>query len=64
MTSSLQAFLPELVLLAGALGLFFVTLKKDGAETARSVVLLTALAALVACAFSFGSQATLFDSTG
>jgi NADH-quinone oxidoreductase subunit N len=61
MTPSLQAFLPELVLLAGALGLFFVTLKRNGAETARTVILLTALAALLACVWSLGSQATLFD---
>ena len=62
MTSSFLAFLPELVLLTGALGLFCSTLlSKDAATTARTIALVTAAAALLACVLTLGSSATLFD---
>lgn len=57
----LIAFLPELVLLVGALVLFFVALGEARAQQAKSVALATALAALLASLFCLGQQATLFD---
>jgi NADH-quinone oxidoreductase subunit N len=55
------AFLPELVLLAGALALFFIALGEDREKPARIVTLLTAGAVLLAALFTFGRQAVLFD---
>jgi len=55
------AFLPELVLLAGALALFVTTLGKSGAPRARAVALFTSLAAILAAALCLGRQATLFN---
>ncbi len=55
------AFLPELVLLLGALALFFVSLGESRTKLAKSVALATALAAIAASALCFSQQATLFD---
>ncbi|MBI5380742.1 MAG: NADH-quinone oxidoreductase subunit N [Opitutae bacterium] len=54
------AFLPELVLLAGALGLFVVTLGAARGATARTTALFVALALVVASALSLHQEATLF----
>jgi NADH-quinone oxidoreductase subunit N len=59
--SSLMAFLPELVLLAGGGVLFFVSIGENLAGRARFVALLTALATLVACAASLSQEAVLFS---
>ncbi len=59
--SSFLAFLPELVLLAGGLLLFVVTLGESQGERARQVALGTAFAVLIACAFSLRQQAVLFS---
>jgi NADH-quinone oxidoreductase subunit N len=56
----LLAFLPELVLLAGALALFVVTLGEARTTLARTVALLTACATLVAGVLALGTQADLF----
>ncbi|HYG34843.1 MAG TPA: NADH-quinone oxidoreductase subunit N [Clostridia bacterium] len=56
-----MAFLPELVLLAGALVLFFVTLGESRSKEARTVALVTSIIAIVACAFCLGQQAMLFN---
>ena len=56
-----MAFLPELVLLAGALGLFFVCLGEDRVRQARLVALVTSIAGIAACVLCMGQQATLFD---
>lgn len=61
MTSFLQAFLPELVMLAGALGLFAVALGEGKSRAARSVALFVSLATVLACVFSLHAEATLFD---
>ena len=62
MTSgTLTAFLPELVLLLGALALFVISLGNSRAKPARAVALATSVAALLACAFCLGQQATLFS---
>ena len=54
-------FLPELILSAGALVLFILTLGNDGLRNARRVAIATAVAMIVACAFSLSQQAVLFD---
>src|SRR5579859_4046151 len=54
-------FLPELVLLLGALILFFVSLGDSRAKQAKAVALATAVAALVASVFCLNQQTTLFD---
>jgi len=59
--SSFMAFLPELVLLAGALALFVVCLGDARDRQARVTALAFALAAIVACVVCFGQQAVLFD---
>jgi NADH-quinone oxidoreductase subunit N len=59
--ASLLAFLPELTLLSGALALFLVSLGDQLVRRARQVALITALATLVACLFSLGQEAVLFD---
>lgn len=61
MTSFIQAFLPELVLLAGALGLFIVALGEGKTRSARTLTLFVALATVLACVYSRHAQATLFD---
>ena len=55
------AFLPELVLLAGALGLFAVTVSDAGPRRARTAALGLALATIVAAVFALGAQAALFS---
>jgi NADH-quinone oxidoreductase subunit N len=62
MTSqTLIAFLPELVLLLGALGLFVLMLGESRARPARAVALLTAGAAVLASAGCLGQKAMLFN---
>jgi NADH-quinone oxidoreductase subunit N len=56
-----MAFLPELILLAGALALFVICLGEGRARQARLAALLTALATAAACAFCWGQDAVLFD---
>lgn len=56
-----MAFLPELVLLAGALAVFVITLDQGKVQRARVASLVTALALVAACAVTMGSEATLFD---
>jgi NADH-quinone oxidoreductase subunit N len=60
-TSTLTAFLPELVLLAGALALFVTTLGQSRVRQARTVALVTSLAAVLAAALCLGQKATLFN---
>jgi NADH-quinone oxidoreductase subunit N len=62
MSSPFLVFLPELLLLAGALGLFFVSLGEGRVRLARNVTLATAAAVLLASLFTFGQQAVLFDA--
>lgn len=57
----LKTFLPELVLLAGALVLFVITLGESRARQARTAALATALAAIVASILCLGQQGDLFD---
>jgi NADH-quinone oxidoreductase subunit N len=54
-------FLPELVLLAGALGLFVVTLGASQQKLARTVALLVGFATLAAAAASLHQQGELFS---
>jgi NADH-quinone oxidoreductase subunit N len=61
MTPFIQAFLPELVMLAGALGLFIVALGDDKTRQARTLSLFIGLATVIACVVSLHSQALLFD---
>jgi NADH-quinone oxidoreductase subunit N len=56
-----MAFLPELVLLAGALVLFLVTLGDGRVRQARTVALITSLATILACIVCLGQNATLFS---
>ncbi|MDD2765880.1 MAG: NADH-quinone oxidoreductase subunit N [Opitutaceae bacterium] len=60
MTFVLQ-FLPELVLLVGALGLFVVALGESRQKLARAVALVTAFAAIGAAALTLGQHADLFS---
>jgi len=55
------AFLPELVLLSGALVLFGICLGESRGPQARIAALATALATIVAGALAWGQQAVLFD---
>src|SRR5579862_7148549 len=55
------AFLPELVLLFGALALFFVSLGESRTKLAKLVALSTALAAIAASVMCLGEHGTLFD---
>jgi NADH-quinone oxidoreductase subunit N len=57
----IAAFLPELVLLLGALAIFFVTLGDSRAKQARTVALITSCLAIVSALLCLGQQATLFD---
>ncbi len=61
MTTPLLAFLPELVLLAGALAAFLTTLGDQRVQQARGVALMTAVAAIIACVSTLGQDATLFS---
>jgi NADH-quinone oxidoreductase subunit N len=54
-------FLPELVLLGGALALFVVALGESRAKLARTVALVVALAAVAAGVASLGQHAELFS---
>ncbi|MDX2111227.1 MAG: NADH-quinone oxidoreductase subunit N [Verrucomicrobiota bacterium] len=56
-----MAFLPELVLLAGILTLFAVSLQKGQQRVSLYVSLGTALLGLVACFATYGLETTLFD---
>ena len=56
-----MAFLPEMVLLAGALALFLVTLGEGRVRQARTVALISSVAAIIACILSLGENATLFS---
>lgn len=55
------AFLPELVLLSGALVGFVVCLGNSRGTLAKTVAFSTAMAAILACLVSFKQEATLFD---
>ncbi len=55
------AFLPELVLLGGALVLFFVSLGEGAAATAQRVAWVTALVASGASLLALGQKTVLFD---
>jgi NADH-quinone oxidoreductase subunit N len=57
----LQAFLPELVLLLGALVLFVISLGESRTQQARRAALAAALAAIITTALCWGQQAVLFD---
>ncbi len=59
--SSFLAFLPELVLLLGALALFFIALGESRTRQARTAALATAFAAIAAAAVCLSQKATLFD---
>lgn len=59
--TTLMAFLPELVLLGGALGLFVVTLGENRGAQARTLALLTAALVLAASVASLCQNAVLFD---
>ncbi len=56
-----MAFLPELILLAGALGLFVLCLDEPHARWARPAALASALATLLAAAGCLGQEAVLFN---
>ncbi len=56
-----MAFLPELILAAGALTLFIISLRENGAREARFAALGTASLFLASCLFCLGQQAVLFD---
>lgn len=56
-----MAFLPELMLLAGGLALFVLTLGAGQGAIARLVALLTALAVMLASVSTLGTTAVLFD---
>jgi NADH-quinone oxidoreductase subunit N len=54
-------FLPELVLLAGALGLFVITLGESQQKLARTAALIVAFATVAAAAASLGQRGELFS---
>lgn len=56
-----MAFLSELILLAGALVLFVLTLGNDGLRSARRAAITTAVVTIIACVFTLSQQAVLFD---
>src|ERR1022692_1771003 len=60
-TCPLIPFLPELVLLAGALVAFLAALGEGRVQQARGVALMTSVAAISACVFCLGQQTTLFS---
>src|SRR5262245_37122836 len=57
----IAAFVLELVLLPGALAIFFVALGDSRAKQARTVALFTSCLAIAAALLCLGQQATLFD---
>lgn len=59
-TAHIMAFLPELVVLLGALVLFVISLGESRGKQARTAALVTSLAAIVACVFCLGQRGTLF----
>ncbi len=61
MNSAFLAFLPELVLLAGALGLFLAAIADASVRAARSITLVTAALVLIGSLFTFSQQIVLFD---
>jgi NADH-quinone oxidoreductase subunit N len=58
---SLMAFLPELVLLAGALVIFVITLGEGRVRQARTAALITSIATIIACIVCQGEKDTLFS---
>jgi NADH-quinone oxidoreductase subunit N len=60
-THPITAFLPELVLLAGALVLFVISLGNSRSRLARRTALAVSAAGIVASVFCLTQQATLFD---
>jgi NADH-quinone oxidoreductase subunit N len=56
-----MAFLPELILLAGALALFVICLGDAAARSARIAAMITACVTFLACFLSLEQQAILFD---
>jgi NADH-quinone oxidoreductase subunit N len=61
MNTFVLPFLPELVLLAGSLVLFFVTLGKEDGTRSRGLSLVIAAATLLAAVVALPREATLFD---
>jgi NADH-quinone oxidoreductase subunit N len=59
--TTLASFLPELVLLCGALVLFVITLGESRGRQARAAALGISFAAIVACVACMFQQATLFS---
>ncbi len=59
--SNVLTFLPELVLLLGALVLFVVTLGDSKTKQARAVAFGTSIAGIIAALLCIGQQGTLFD---
>jgi len=55
------AFLPELVLLTGALLIFCITLGPSSAKQAKTAALITSLVAILCSLFCLGQQTTLFE---
>src|SRR5436190_10486090 len=60
-TFSTTAFLPELVVLIGALLLFFITLGENQTRRAKRTAFVVSLAAIFAAVLCLGQQGTLFD---
>ncbi len=60
-TPTLIAFLPELVLLGGALVLFVVTLGEGRARLAKTTALFTSVAAILACGLCLTQESDLFS---
>lgn len=56
-----MAFLPELVLLIGALVLFVITLGEGRTAQARFTALLVSFVTIIACGFGLWQEATLFS---
>ena len=61
LSESLVSFLPELVLLCGALAIFVITLGESRAREARAAALVTAFGAIVASALCLNQTAILFN---
>ncbi len=59
--STFLSFLPELVILAGALGLFVLSLGTGLERHARNLSIVTAIGVLLAALFTFNCDALLFD---
>lgn len=58
---SFMAFLPELVILAGALVLFWITLGESRGRAARKAAVGVAIATILASLFALSSEGTLFS---